>query len=142
MINKNGRFSKQTEQRVLNIIEEYDYRPNELARGLRVDKAQVVGGIVPDITNEKLELEKQYIEMLKSMRVGGIIYISGDQQVNRVENIPAVYIDRQPAFVENKEGSSFIGSDNYQGAYMATKHLIEAGRKKIALVLHDKTIAT
>lgn len=169
VINKNGRFSKQTEQRVLNIIEEYDYRPNELARGLRVDKAQVVGVIVPDITNEffayiareiesellkngymavicdtneKLELEKQYIEMLKSMRVGGIIYISGDQKVDRVENIPAVYIDRQPAFVENKEGSSFIGSDNYQGAYMATKHLIEAGRKKIALVLHDKTIAT
>lgn len=81
MINKNGRFSKQTEQRVLNIIEEYDYRPNELARGLRVDKAQVVGVIVPDITNEKLELEKQYIEMLKSMRVGGLSILAATSRL-------------------------------------------------------------
>lgn len=56
VINQNGRFSKETERKVLDIIEQYNYRPNELARGLRVHKTQVIGVIVPDITNEFLHI--------------------------------------------------------------------------------------
>lgn len=51
-MNKNGRYSKDTEERVLRIIEEYGYSPNQLARGLRLNRGQIVGIIVPDITNE------------------------------------------------------------------------------------------
>lgn len=169
VINQNGRFSKETEKRVREVIEKYNYRPNELARSLRVDKAQVVGVIVPDITNEffsyiarkievdllkqgymavicdtneSLELEKQYIETLKAMRVGGIIYVSGDQKIEPIKDIPAVYVDRKPEFVEGEQGSCFIGCDNYQGGYLATERLLKAGRKRIAIVLHAKTIAT
>lgn len=169
VINQNGRFSKETEKRVREVIEKYNYRPNELARSLRIDKAQVVGVIVPDITheffsciareieidllkqgymavicdtNESVELEKQYIETLKAMRVGGIIYVSGDQKVEPVKGIPAVYVDRKPEFVGQEQGSCFIGSDNYQGGYLAAERLIRAGRKRIAIVLHAKTIAT
>lgn len=169
VINQNGRFSKETEKRVREVIEKYNYRPNELARSLRIDKAQVVGVIVPDITheffsciareieidllkqgymavicdtNESVELEKQYIETLKAMRVGGIIYVSGDQKVEPIKDIPAVYVDRKPEFVGQEQGSCFIGSDNYQGGYLAAERLIRAGRKRIAIVLHAKTIAT
>ena len=52
IINKKGRFSPETEQRVKQIIEEYHYQPNQLARGLRVSKVKTVGILVPDITNE------------------------------------------------------------------------------------------
>lgn len=169
VINQNGRFSKETEQRVKEVIEAYHYRPNELARSLRVDKAQVVGVIVPDITNEffsyiarkiemdllekgymavicdtneSLEREKQYIETLKAMRVGGIIYISGDQKIEPIQDIPAVYIDRKPEFANGNQGFCFIGGDNYQGGYLAAQRLIRAGRKRIAIVLHARTIAT
>lgn len=169
VINQNGRFSKETEKRVREVIEKYNYRPNELARSLRIDKAQVVGVIVPDITqeffahiareievdllkqgymavicdtNESLELEKQYIEMLKAMRVGGIIYVSGDQKIEPIRDIPAVYVDRKPGFMEEEQGSCFIGGDNYQGGYLAAERLIKAGRKNIAIVLHAKTIET
>ena len=38
VINQNGRFSKDTEKRVKEIIEKYDYQPNQLARGLRVNQ--------------------------------------------------------------------------------------------------------
>ncbi len=169
VINQNGRFSKETEKRVREVNEKYIYRPNELARSLRVDKAQVVGVIIPDITqeffahiareieidllkqgymaiicdtNESVELEKQYIEMLRAMRVGGIIYVSGDQKIEPIRDIPAVYVDRKPAFAEEEQGSCFIGCDNYQGGYLAAERLIKAGRKNIAAVLHAKTIAT
>lgn len=169
VINQNGRFSEETGQRVREVIEAYNYRPNELARSLRVDKAQVVGVIVPDITNEffsyiarkietdllekgymavicdtneSMEREKQYIETLKAMRVGGIIYVSGDQKIEPIRDIPAVYIDRKPEFVNGDRGSCFIGGDNYQGGYLAAQRLIRAGRKRIAIVLHARTIAT
>ncbi|MGO5051703.1 LacI family DNA-binding transcriptional regulator [Lachnospiraceae bacterium LCP25S3_G4] len=169
VMNQNGRFSKETEQKVLNIIEEYDFRPNELARGLRINKSQVVGVIVPDITNEffacivreiekellkkgymtiicdtdeKLDVEQKHIDMLKSLRIGGMIYVSGDESTDWIKDIPAVYVDRQPKVLEQKAASSFIGSDNYQGGYIATKCLIEAGRRRIAMVIHDKSIAT
>lgn len=169
VINQNGRFSEETGQRVREVIEAYNYRPNELARSLRVDKAQVVGVIVPDITNEffsyiarkietdllekgymavicdtneSMEREKQYIETLKAMRVGGIIYVSGDQKIEPIRGIPAVYIDRKPEFVNGDRGSCFIGGDNYQGGYLAAQRLIKAGRKRIAIVLHARTIAT
>lgn len=169
VINQNGRFSKETEKRVREIIEKYNYRPNELARSLRIDKAQVVGVIVPDITheffsciarkievdllkqgymaiicdtNESVELEKRYIEMLKAMRVGGIIYVSGDQKIEPIRDIPAVYVDRKPEFLKEEQGICFIGGDNYQGGYLATERLLKAGRQRIAIVLHAKTIAT
>ena len=52
VINKKGRYSKETEERVMRIIEETHYEPNLVARGLRVQRMKNVGIIVPDITNE------------------------------------------------------------------------------------------
>lgn len=169
VINQNGRFSKDTEDRVLGLIHQYGYRPNELARGLRVNHAQVVGVLVPDIMNEffsgiaavvesnllqqgymaiicdtkeDLYLERQYIDMLLSLQVGGIIYVCGSQKIAPIEKIPAVYIDRQPTFTGTQENVAFIGSDNYRGGYLAGKRLLDAGCKKPVIVLHNKTIAT
>ena len=62
VINQNGRFSKETEKRVNDIIAKYNYRPNQMARGLRKNRGKVVGIIVPDVTNEffaKMALEMQ-----------------------------------------------------------------------------------
>lgn len=76
VINQNGRFSKETEQRVKNIIEECGYQPNQLAKSLRVNCTKVIGIIVPDITNEffakiirevqKVLLEKTYLTLICS----------------------------------------------------------------------------
>lgn len=52
VINQNGRFSKATEKKVLDIIEQYNYQPNQLARSLRVQHSQIIGITVPDISNE------------------------------------------------------------------------------------------
>ena len=43
VINQNGRFSAETERRVRKIIEEYDYQPNQLAKGLRQRHNSAVG---------------------------------------------------------------------------------------------------
>ena len=41
-----------------------------------------------------------------------------------------VFIDRKP---KNLFGYSFVQSDNIAGGYIATKHLIDQGHKKIAM---------
>jgi len=43
--------SKELHRRVVAAIEELGYRPNALARGLRIRRTAVLGLIVPDIAN-------------------------------------------------------------------------------------------
>ena len=52
VINQNGRFSKETEEKVLSIIRQYNYQPNQMARSLRGGQSRVIGILVPDISSE------------------------------------------------------------------------------------------
>ena len=52
VINNNGRFSEATRQKVMDIINEYDYTINMAAKSLRGSKSKTIGIIVPDINNE------------------------------------------------------------------------------------------
>ena len=74
VINQNGRFSKDTEKRVKEIIEKYDYQPNQLARGLRVNHTQVIGILVPDITNEFFVLPEKKNRRIVKQDGAFIIY--------------------------------------------------------------------
>lgn len=167
VMNKKGRYSAETEQKVLDIIEKYNYKPNLIAKGLRTNNSLCIGIIVPDITNEffarivreiesmffqkgytvfvcntdeHTDVEDKYYKDLIAKGVVGIIYISG--KTNRTSdstNIPTVYIDRNPS---NQENSMVIESDNIQGGYIATKELINNNCKKILLIRDCRTIST
>lgn len=169
VINQNGRFSKETEQRVKSIMEEYGYQPNQLARGLRVSRTQVIGILVPDLMNEffasivkevqKTLLEKKYmtlicstnenvmeaqdqIRMLLGQKVDGIIYIGGDDIVESI-HIPIVFIDRDPR--DNHPGIedyALFECDNIQGGYLAGCELAEKGAKNIAYVCFNTEFST
>lgn len=56
VINKNGRFSKETEERVLKVIRDNNYKTNLVAKSLRINQTNTIGVIVPDIKNEFLHL--------------------------------------------------------------------------------------
>lgn len=159
VINKHGGYSKATEERVLNIIDEYSFKPNSNAIGLRTNRSNSIGVIVPDITNEffasivhELDmfflqhrysvlicdsnedpvLEDLHINDLIQKNVDGIIYISGQAEIKPFEHssgIPIVYVDRCPNNAE-----ILIHSDNKQGGYLAAKELIEKGCLDILLV--------
>ena len=171
VIHNNGRFSRETGERVRKVIAELNYTPNQMASALRTGKVQVVGIIVPDITNEffakmtlelqkrlfekgyseiicntseNIDIEKRHLQMLRSLRVSGLIYISGAyEDMEGMSNIPTIYIDRKPAdhdYVLNN--GVFIESDNESGGYIAAKELLMSGCKKIAVLMYKKTIST
>ncbi len=167
VMNKNGRYSAQTEQKVLDIIKKYNYKPNLIAKGLRTNNSLCIGIIVPDITNEffakivrKLEraffqrgytvfvcntdensaVEDKYYRELAAKGVVGIIYVSGKTNKSiELGEIPTVYIDRTPT---NATNAIVITSDNFQGGYLATKELIDNGCKNIIILRDSRQIST
>lgn len=52
VINENGRFSEETRQKVVEVIQKYQYETNSIAKSLRMSKSQTIGVLVPDINNE------------------------------------------------------------------------------------------
>lgn len=168
VINKKGRYSKETEDRVMRIIEENHYEPNLVARGLRVQRMKNVGIIVPDITNEffmKLvykiekelfaqgyetflcntdedeEMEKIRTQMMTMQNACGLIFLSGGtaEMMSRHIDIPMVFIDRFPK--EAQEHDCMISSDNIEGGFLATKELLDQGCRNILIMTSRKPIS-
>lgn len=166
VINNNGRFSEETRKKVLSIIEETNYQTNYSAKSLRTNKSYTIGILVPDIKNyffsdivQKIEeilfeqgyttiicntarsadKEEAYLQILQAKNVDGIIIISGveDFSIDTPESkkIPYICIDREP---KDKSKTIFISSDHYQGAFDATKSLIDSGCMNLAIVMYKR----
>ena len=157
VINKNGRYSPETEQKVLEIIRNRQYVPNQIAKGLREQRTMNVGIVVPDITNEffvKLvseidknlfahgyqsllcntdeddEQERKRIQMMYNQNVCGLIFLSsGSTQEESGRDLPAIYIDRIPE--HPKKNAFMLSSDNVQGGNLAAQELLDCGCKNI-----------
>jgi transcriptional regulator, lacI family len=162
VLNKNGRYSAETEQKVMKIVEKYGYQINQSAKSLRTSKTNSIGVIVPDITNEffanivraiekyavpegytvfvcdsdeNSHMEDLHISSLVSRDVDGIIYISVKEDVKKIYEdykIPVVYIDRR-----SENAGTLVISDNESGGFLATEELIMKGCRNI-VALKDK----
>lgn len=155
VINDKGYISRETKEKVLKAMEEVDYQPNQIARALQKSQSYLIGVIVPDSNhpffsdlikyiemyaseqNYKIllcnslgnaEKEANYIRMLRQNRVDGIIMCSHtlDIEHHKKVHLPIVSFDRILA-----NTIPYIGSDNYRGGEMATKHLIDRGCKSL-----------
>ncbi len=169
--NENGRFSKETERRVMETVEKYHYAPNRTARRLRTREQNFVAIIVPDITNEffaricqslqegllengylallcntaeSMETQRQYLDMLGIVNLAGIVFVSGSTDVSGVlamKPIPTIYIDRTP-HETTLETALVVESDNAGGAAMAVREMYDKGCRRIAYLRCLSPIST
>lgn len=162
VINNNGRFSEETKNKVLKVIEETGYERNSVAKSLRMKQTYSIGLIVPDITNQffaeivqkieeiffqhsystiicnsggNTEKEKLYLKMLESKMVDGLVFISGVQKFN----VNKILSSNLPIiYIDRKpsilKGNVYISSDHYKGAREATNLLLESGAKHPAFL--------
>ncbi|MBE3578676.1 LacI family DNA-binding transcriptional regulator [Caldanaerobacter subterraneus] len=161
--NKPEGVSEETRQKILKLVKELGYQPNAIARGLVTKKTKTIGLIIPDISNpffpdiargvedsahiygynvflcntdDNLEKESEYIKALKEKYVDGIIFTSSsipkhEHIIELVESgIPVVIMDRRV----DSENIYGVFLDNYEGGYIATKHLIDLGHEKIGCI--------
>lgn len=166
VINNNGRFSEDTRRKVLKAIEDTGYKQNKMAVGLRINKSNMIGILVPDITNEfysaivkKCEQslselgyscivcntdrspikEDKYLKRLSEHMVDGLIIISTNSSNEFLKlNIPMVFIDRNP----NLESKIIVQSDHYKGARTATNYLIDTGFSPYMVTTRTRATAT
>ncbi|MGZ7443994.1 LacI family DNA-binding transcriptional regulator [Paenibacillus sp. TH7-28] len=169
MINQNGYVSKQAEQRIMDAMEQLGYEPL-IFRRLADHSMPTIALILPDITNPFFsELaravedicqqrgytvffcnsdnrdfkEKSYLEALRKRRIDGIIYASNyltQEELNKLrrDNIPVVVLDRS----SDTGKCTLIRCNNYEGAQLAVKHLLDIGCKKIAHIYGPQEIVT
>lgn len=153
-------IKKDTQQRVIDKAKELNYKPNHIARGLRLGKSETLGLIVADISNkfyakiakrieevaskynynliicssdENPDKEIKLIEMLRERQVDGLI-------ISTTQKNPALFLhlkkEKFPFVLIdrqfNKLKTNYVGVENYKGAYEATNMLINSGYKRIA----------
>jgi len=164
VLNGSDKVHQKTVERVLKVVDEMDYRLDHVARRMRVKSTDslVFGLIITDIgnpffsnvakgveevayknkfvimicnTNEDPEKEKLFFNSMRSEKVSGVIIVptAGNNSFFKEiadTNFPLVTIDRKI-----KELSvDTVSIDNKEGGYLATKHLIESGHKRIGIV--------
>ena len=170
VINETRFVEDATKQRVQSAIRELGYRPNVAARSLTTQRTSIIGLIVSDVTNtffgeimrgiedvliannyslmvcntnEVLEREAYYIDILLRQGVDGIIAAATSQNWQALSeaaklNIPIVMLDRT---FENAN-SPYVGVNNRYGAYQGTRHLIERGYRDIGILSGFQRLST
>jgi len=155
-------INKLTQQKVLDKARELNYKPNQVARGLRMGQTKTLGLLVADISNpfyaritrtieheaekagyslivcssdESKEREMQLIKTLLNRQVDGIIMTTTlhDPKILQ-ELIPYHFpLVLVDRFMDGFE-SNYVGVDNTGAVENAINHLIENGHKNIGFL--------
>ncbi|MDT8070620.1 MAG: LacI family DNA-binding transcriptional regulator [Terriglobia bacterium] len=159
VINGTASVREELRERVLEAVRLLGYQPNQLSRGLRRNRTNMIGMIIPDITNPffpavvrgvedvafknnfRLVLcntdndpakEVVYLSDLKSFLPAGILIIpSADSSLTITPSgPPVVCLDRRPRGWKG----DFVAADNRQGAHKAAEHLIRMGHRCFGII--------
>jgi DNA-binding LacI/PurR family transcriptional regulator len=161
VLNGTAVVDPQTQARVLQVIRETGYRPNEVARSLSKHSSRIMGCIVPNITNpfftelaraiedesfrrgyklilcnsdEDPDKEEAYIDMLERMNADGIIITTTRENIEALSRtcpVPMVILDRAPGVTT---ATYSVRADHYQGGCLATEYLIRCGCQNIVMM--------
>ncbi|MBU3172057.1 LacI family DNA-binding transcriptional regulator [Clostridium estertheticum] len=165
-LNNSKEISKKTRELILKTCEEKGYIPNSAARSLILNKTNMIGLLIPDITNqyyayvskgvssylEKIgyglvlcnsdrnkDNENRYIDFLAQKRVDGIILIPVKPKASDYKKIIAnVPLVMADNYVKDLE-VSYVGNDNYVGARKIVSHMLRQGYRKIGVILGDES---
>lgn len=156
----NRDIGDETRQRVLKRMKELNYRPNMMARGLASGRTYTVGLVVPDLVHpyfgefakslgavlransqalilasseEDPEVEMQEIRTLLGRGIDVLLIASCQAKLKNFyelgdEKTPYLLFDRNFPYL----AAHFVGNDDVKVGEVATQHLIELGRTRIA----------
>ncbi|MDT9593406.1 LacI family DNA-binding transcriptional regulator [Nocardioides zeae] len=161
-LNHPEKVSPTTRDKILAAIEELGFVPNIAARQLRRGTNESIGMIVLDIANpfftsvaqgveatlaevgrplvlahsgQSHEREQAYLDLFAEQRLSGVLVTPAGQVLDRLRRLR----DRGTAIVvvDRKTGArefSSVSVDDTLGGRLATQHLLDVGRRRIAFV--------
>jgi LacI family transcriptional regulator len=161
VINNTRAVSEEVRKRVLGIIDEMRYVPSAVARSLKNDKTNTIGVLVPNSSNPyfaelvrwiedaAFELgyhiilcnahgdhkQAAYLRLLMEKRIDGLVLVASgadDEQdlLLRRDSVPIIQLERALPGLD----ADLVLARQEEGAWQATRHLIELGHRAIACV--------
>jgi LacI family transcriptional regulator len=164
VINKNGYVSKSLRARIEKALRDADYRPNQIARSLRLRETRNVALIVPDLANffysrlmrgaedylaaagyrllvadsrDDWKRQQDFLLSFSGKVADAIILVpcmATSAQIAKIPGIvhktPLVYVDRSP--LQCNVDSVLV--DNVRASFDATRHLLDLGHRRIAII--------
>lgn len=153
---KEGHYSEETYERVIQAASEVGYVPNLAAKHLRKGKLGLIALVLPDIMNPYLAELSQFVikeadakgytvilsftdndpEVIRSILNGSLqLPVDGIMMAPHLLDVSAFDLDVPVVLFGEKQSTTLFDNivlDNDTIAQLATRHLIELGRKKIA----------
>ena len=155
-------ISAETSARIRAVADRMGYAPNQIASSLRSGRTRVIAVILGSMSNpfygimtdtiqdaaqeadynlmimcsrDDAELERQLAEQAIARRVDGILLFPTADSTPTIDRlkaagVPVVLMSR---YIVPGQADSVV-CDEETGAYLATRHLIEAGRRRLAYV--------
>ena len=157
-------ISDTTRKAVIEMAKKLNYSPNKLASALKSGKTYIIGVIVPSVqahffasiihciedglkdsgyriiiyqSNESVENEINGVRTLLEAQVDGIM-ASLSLETKDVSHFAEIIEQNKPLILFDRVNTDLkvptITLDDFKAGYLATKHLIDKGYKKIAFV--------
>lgn len=159
----------ETRARVLAAVEKLDYRPNGIARSLRINRTMTLGLIIPDTANpffaelaraleeaafaagytllignanDEQERQTAYVRTFLQQRVDGLLLVPAHGPVACLAELQR---SQKPWVVLDRRVEGLddvvqVLADNRGGAAEAARHLLGHGRRKIACIVGPQDV--
>lgn len=162
VLNKTRPVSEPVRIKVEAAIAQLEYVPSAVARSLKAKSTRTIGLLIPNGVNpyfaelargiedhcerngfcvilcnsdDNPEKQRSYLRVLLEKRVDGLIVSSVDGDVSNAGGLaevrtPLVVVDRELEGID----ADMVRIDHEQGAYLAVRHLLELGHRRIACI--------
>jgi len=162
VLNHPEKVASSTVTRVLAVIDELGFVRNEAARQLRMGSSRSIGMLIPDVGNPffaavvrgaqaraadaglallvgtsdgQLERENTYLALFREQRVHGVLVTPVSDDHTRLARlnaagVPVVLVDQE----STDDDLSSVSVDDVEGGYLAVRHLLSTGRRRIAFL--------
>lgn len=165
VINHRGdekKVSPETQKKVWDLVKKLNYKPNLVARNLRLGNSKIIGLIIADISNVFYSIIAKSIEEQASKKGYNIMFMSSEENPKKEEEMTNTLIDRGvdglilSTSINDRDQirklrvsnipfvlidryipgvkTNYVLAGNYQGAFDMTEHLLSLGYTRIALI--------
>ncbi|MBV9146057.1 MAG: LacI family DNA-binding transcriptional regulator [Acidobacteria bacterium] len=171
-LNNSDYVSAEMRSRIQGAIKQLKYRPNDLARGLRLQKTHTIAVIVPDLSNnfyvdvvrgakdystsanytvlvgdsrEKWDEERDYLDSFHRRRVDGVVRVPAmDALTKKMKPILGniPWIYADRYPAAGDSSVGRVGIDNVVAADNATRYLLSLGHRSIGIISGDISSGT
>jgi DNA-binding LacI/PurR family transcriptional regulator len=171
-LNNSDYVSAEMRKRIEDVIKELKYRPNDLARGLRLQKTHTIAIVVPDLSNnfyielvrgakdysasanytvligdsrESWEEERNYLDSFHRRRVDGIVRVPAMDALKgkRKADLGNLPIVYADRYPLTRDTYvGRVGVDNHRAAESATRYLLSLGHRKMGIITGDASNGT